>query len=308
MTAIDAVQHPHRPRLLEQLPSCSCKITKDGTTYCLGGVSCTAYAGAMFVDSTTGGRYQPSGCAIRRMTGDVVGGTMLTQVAKVIRDEWGIAVSVYTGTNVVTPAYLARQIRAGRRAIVQGNTQAYEGTKYNVTAGDVNHAETWIEVRGGTLDEPLEVLVYDSCADGRRAGIDQGPTWIAWTIAKRFAACLRPAGVGTARLGPGKVYCAIGPDTEPHVTLLGKTATHSAGRQAQPFPDRVRAALDRTPVHNAPRRGKATTTRYIPKGRLVRFYQYVEGESYKGDATWGANDDGTEFIHFANVTHEGGGT
>lgn len=298
VTALDEVQHPHRPGFQEQLPDCNCRI--NGV--CLGAESCTCYAAAVFVDRATGGSRTPSGCSIRKWTGDMSGGTTLNQVAIVIRNQYGIAVSVYTGSSVVSPAFLARQIRAGRPAIVQGGSGAFLGTPYKVTDKDVNHAECWPEVRGGSLDTPAEVLIYDSCADHRRPDIDQGPTWVPWSLALRFAAYLRPNGEGTARLGPGKIYCAIGPDTEPHVRLL------PGARQAHPFPDRVRAGLTRTPIHNAPKRGTATTTRYVPKGRLLRVYQYVEGEIYKGDRTWAANDDGTEFVHFANITHEGGTT
>jgi hypothetical protein len=71
--------------------------------------------------------------------------------------------------------------------------------------------------------------------------------------------------------------------------------------------DRVRAGV-RCAVHSAPKTGSATRLRYLPEGRLARFYQYVEGESFDGDRTWGANDDGTEFIHFKKVHHEGGST
>lgn len=305
MTRLDEVQHPYRPTIQHQLPDSVCKIVDDeDILHFLGADSCTAYSGAHYVDRMTEGRQKPSGCAIRKGTRplDTTGGLTLPQVAKVIRDHYGIAVSEFVGANVVTPQYLARQLRAGRPAIVQGNTAAYLATPYKVTAGDVNHAEFWNEVRGGTLDEPAEVLVFDSCADHRHSDIDQGPTWIPWPIGKRFLAYLRPGGPGTARLGPGKVYCGIGPDTEPHVKLL------NGGRQARPFPDRVRAALAKTPIHSKPKRGKATTTRYVAKGTLLRFFQYVEGDEWKGDRTWGANDDGTEFVHLANVTHEGGDT
>lgn len=299
MTRLDGVQHPHRPTFQEQLPDSNCKIVDaEDVMHWLGAESCTAYAFGMFVDRATGGRQRPSGCSLRRMTRplDVTGGLTLNQIATPVRDRYGIAVSVFVGGNVVSPKYLARQLRAGRPFVVQGNTQAYLGTKYKVTDGDVNHAEMWAEVRGGSLDVPGEVLVYDPCADHRRSDIDQGPTWIPWSIALRFLAYLRPNGPGTARLGPGKVYCAMGPDTEPHVTLL------SGATQARPFPDRVRAKDPndpRTAIHSRPG-GVSTVTRHVANGTLLRLYQYRDG--------WGYNDDGTECVLLRNTDHVGGST
>jgi hypothetical protein len=309
VTALDGIQHPPRPAYHGQGPDSNCIITVNGVAHLLGWESCSAYSMATKIARATSGRSTPSGCSVRRMTTplDYIGGLTLTQVAKVARDQYGIAVSVYVGSQVVSPAFVARQLRAGRPVVMQGNAAAMVGTTWQSTAGDVNHAVFINEVRGGTLDEPAEALVYDPAADGRKRSyhVDQGPSWWPWSLVKKFASYLRPAGDGAPRLGPGKVYCGIGPDTEPHVSLL-KGAT-----QAHPFPDRVRAADPNnavTSIHNKPGGGQATVIRRVKNGTLLRLYQYIEGEIYRGDRTWGVNDDGTEFVHFKNITHEMGPT
>lgn len=296
VTRLDAEQYPPRPTFQQQGPDSNCMI--DGRA--LGWSSCTAYAMAMAIDSVTGGTRRPSGCAVRRMTDplDISGGLTLTQVAKVARDRYGLAFSVYVGSNVVPTSYLARQVRAGRPAVIQGNAAAMVGTKYQSTAGDVNHAAALVAVRGGSLDHPGEGLVYDPAADGRDRSyhVDQGPTWWDWDIVLRFIAYLRPNGPGALRLGYGRAYCAIGPDTVPRVTLV------EGGRRARPFPDRVRAKDPndpRTAIHSRPG-GAATVTRYVPNGTLLRFYQYA--------GKWGVNDDGTEWVLLSNTSHVGGST
>jgi hypothetical protein len=294
MTALDGVQHPYRPQFQQQGPDSNCRILANGVMHNLGWDSCTAYSMAMMIDRLTAGRRRPSGCAVRRDTNplDTSGGLTLNQVAAVARNDYGLAISVYVGSGVVSPQYLARQIRAGRPAVVQGNAAAMLGTRFRSTDGDVNHAVYVNEVRGGTLDEPSEALVYDPAADARRAGIDQGPSWWPWSMVKKFASYLRPAGEGMPRLGPGKVYCAIGPDTEPHVSLI------TGAKQAHPFPDRVRAASAPTVIHRHPSSGNIL--RSVPKGTLLRLYQYSGG--------WGGNDDGTEWVFLANTSHVGGAT
>lgn len=294
MTAIDKPQTLPRPKFQQQGPDANCMIAG----HALGWDSCTAYSMAMAIDSATDGRYTPSGCAVRRMTDplDVTGGLMLSQVAKVARNEYGLAFSVYVGSQVVKPEYVAHQARAGRPIILQGNAAAMVGTNRQSTAGDVNHAVTLIGVRGGTLDHPEEGLVYDPAADGRKRSyhVDQGPSWWPWALVLKFCAYLRPGGPAPApRLGYGKIYCAIGPDTTPRAHLV------DGARQAHPFPDRVRAKLSATAVHSKPG-GTATVTRRVPQGTLLWLYQYA--------GQWGYNDDGTECVLLRNVTHLGGAT
>lgn len=298
MTRLDAAQVFNRPRFQQQGPDTNCKIIVGGHTYLLGWDSCTAYSAAMGEDGTTGGIRQPSGCAVRRQTGDVSGGLTLRQVADALMSMYGTFVDTYTGANVLTPARVAQYVRAGRRVIVQGGAGAMVGTSYQSTAGDVNHAVVINEVRGGTVSEPDEALVYDPAADGRKRAyhVDQGPTWWPWSMVKKFMAWLRPAGPGTPRLGGGMAYAGVFPDTEPHVSLV-KGAT-----KAHPFPDRVRAADPNDPttaIHSRPG-GTETVTRHVKNGVLLRLYQYRAG--------WGFNDDGTECVLLSNTSHVGGST
>lgn len=294
MTRLDAEQYPPFPDYQQQGPDANCMILG----HALGWSSCTAYSMAMGIDSATNGKSGPSGCSVRRMTDplDITDGLTLRQVAKVANDHYGVTFSVFTGAFVVPPSYLARQVRAGRPAVIQGNAAAMVGTKYQSTAGDVNHAAALIAVRGGSLDRPAEGLIYDPAADGRKRSyhIDQGPTWWPWDMVLKFMAYLRPDGPAPSpRLGPGKVYCAIGPDTVPRVTLV------AGARKASPFPDRVRARQTSTAIHSRPG-GSGTVTRRVPKGTLLRLYQYA--------GKWGYNDDGTECVLLRNTTHVGGAT
>jgi hypothetical protein len=229
---------PARPqRMVNEGPAESCIIAGKK----LGWTNCTPAGTAMGLNKATLGRIDIDDCDIRRLTGDTSGGTTLSQMAPVC-SKLGVSLEVHAGGNVCSPPYLARQLRAGRGADVQGNAGALLGTRFRSTAGWVNHNVYANEVRGGTLDNPAEVLVYDPAADGRKAGwgtASKGPQWWPWSLLLKFIASLIPAsktggskGSG-ALLGPGKVYCGIFPDTEPHV--------HSkfGGQRTNPFPDDV---------------------------------------------------------------------
>jgi hypothetical protein len=173
-------------------------------------------------DDSTRGKRRPQGCALRRGTGDTVGGLTIRQVANVL-DGLGIHVEVYAGSNVATPAYLARRLWANRPAVVQGNTGALVGGPSQSTTGGVNHLVSVNDVRGGTTSVPKEVLVYDPVADGRRTGIARGPQWWPWSRLLKFAAALHPWGEDDPRvLGPGKLYCGIYPAT-PGAPIVGST-------------------------------------------------------------------------------------
>jgi hypothetical protein len=295
-----------RPKYQQQGPDTNCKVTKNGTTYLLGWDSCTAYSAAMAQDSTTGGRQQPSGCAVRRATNDVSGGTTVPQVSDALFNLYGTNILRYTGSSVITPQRLAAYIRAGRKAIAQGNADALIGTTFRSTGGSVNHCVYINEVRGGTVSEPHEALVYDPAADGRHAGwgtADQGPSWWPWSLVKKFCANLQPGNpINMARLGPGKVYCGIFPDSEPHLFLV------SGGRKASPFPDRTRAAEPVVWVHTNRKKGTASRKYSVKSGTLLVLWQYAIGDVHEGSNLWGGNDDGTEWVHLKNLSHVGGNT
>jgi hypothetical protein len=299
MTDLRAVQHPIHPEFQQQGPDSNCII--DG--HYLGWDSCTAYAQAMAVDGISAHTRQPSGCSIRRGTGDVTGGLTLNQVAFVVGERYGIQMDVRVGNNVVSPAYVARRVREGRRALLQGDAIAFKGTKWQSTPGAVAHCIELNEVRGGTLDVPGEGLIYDPAADGDRHGwgtADQGPSWIPWKVIAKFMASLRPT-PGGPMIGPNWCYVAFGPDTEPHVKL------RAGARKAKPFPDRARAKVDGTKVHSAPTIGSSVLYR-LDEGELVRGYQVAIGDLFRDSREWLGNDDGTQWVHVKRLDHYAGAT
>ncbi len=292
----DPTQTFHRPVFQPQGPDSRCVV--NGVP--LGWDSCTMYAGAMAVNGTRPD-YHPSGCTLRTRSGDTSGGTTLRQMADAVQSVVGMHVDTYTGANVLTPQRVARLVRAGRRCVIQGNADAMIGTVHQSTAGAVNHAVMVNEVRGGTLDEPSEALVYDPAADGRNRAyhVDQGPSWWPWWLVKRFCANLRPAGTGP-RLGAGKVYVGVFPDSEPHVTL------RAGAKRSTPFPDRTRAGKTKVGIYSAPNGLRHLYS--VDRGTLLVGYQYVDGTSAWGSNRWLGNDDGTEWVPIGALTHVGGST
>lgn len=297
----DPTQSPYRPKFQQQGPDSNCMI--DG--HALGWDSCTAYSAAMALDSTTLGHYRPTGCQIRALTGDVTGGLTLRQVTDAIQSRYGIYVPIYTGANVITPEKLAAFIRAGRKVIIQGNADAMIGTPQQSTAGPVNHAVMVNSVWGGTtVGHPQYADVFDPAADGRQRSyhVDQGPSTWPWSLVLKFCANLRPNGPGTPRLGPGKVYAAVFPDSEPHVKL------YAGARRSTPFPDRTKADKPTVWVHAVPRVGDTHRLYKVEKDRLLVGHQYVTGDSAWGSTTWLGNDDGTEWVPVGALRHVGGAT
>ncbi len=293
----DSTQEFWRALFQQQGPDTNCII--DGKA--LGWSSCTMYAGAMALDSTTGGAHRPSGCQLRKRSGDTVGGTTLRQLADSIMSMYGIFVETFTGSNVLAPSRVARYVRAGRKVVVQGGSGAMVGTPQQSTAGDVNHAVAVLDVRGGTLDEPKEGLVYDPAADGRKRAyhVDQGPTWWPWSLIKKFLSWLRPNGAGSPRLGTGKAYTAVFPDSEPHVRL------HPGARKTHSFPDFTRADKPSVGVYAAPT-GDSKYLYGVKKDTALYGYQWVNGKSAWGSTLWMGNDDGTEWVPVGAIRFFGG--
>ena len=288
-----------RPRYQGEGPSESCIING----HYLGWTNCTPASFAMAVEASSNLQKRSDPCTIRRATGDTSGGTTLRQCADAVNKLYGITVATYTGANVLTPQRVARNARAGRRQVIQGNTSALLGKPQQSTQGGVNHAVMVNEVRGGSLDEPAEALVYDPAADGRKRAyhVDQGPSWWPWSLVKTFCAHLRPTGETGARLGPGKVYVGVFPDSEPHVTLK-----HN-GRKASPFPDRTRVKNPSIGVYAAPS-STAPKLYSVKEGRLLVGYQYATGNSSWGSTVWMGNDDGTEWVPTGALRYVGGST
>jgi hypothetical protein len=259
----------------------------------------------MGIDKSTLGLQHPSGCAVRTKTGDNRGGTTLRQNTDVAQKHYGVTFEVRVGANTCSPGYGARQLKAGRGIALQGNAGALLNTPFRSTNGPVNHA-VWVnEGRGWDDDTPEECLVYDPAADGRRQGIAFSPDWWPWATVLKFAAYLEPAGDGTARLGYGRWYAAIGPDTEPHFH------PRFGGVRSKPFPDRTRANAPkgrRVRVHSSPTKGQASTVDTLADGDLFTAYQYAKGDTYQGSSQWAGNHDGTLWVHSHWLTHLGGTT
>lgn len=280
---------PARPTVFQpQLPASRCQI--DGKH--LGGLSCSAYGQAHLIDRSTLGQKRPTGCEVREHTGDTTAGLTLKQVADVATRVYGVPMEVRVGPNVCTPRYAALQLAAGKGMLLQGNTSVLIGTPLRSTATGINHLIEVNQARGGTLDVPAEVHVYDSAADGRLAGWGRaasGPDWWPWSLVLRFAAALRPWGDQDPRvLGPGRLYAGFGPDTEPHVHL------YPGARRMVTLPNRKRVK-------------GGYNVRETPGGKPVaktvagiwEIWQAAEGAPPPGstDRRWWGDHYGRRWIH-----------
>lgn len=281
---------PARPQVLHQHGDGPCVI--GGRDY--SWLNCTPTSFAMAINKASLNTKRPTGCDIRRLTGDTVGGTTLSQCAYVARTHYGVTFEVHSGSNLATPAYAAKQLKAGRGFVLQGNAGALLGTKFRSTNGPVNHAAYGNDGRGWDGDIPAEVLMFDPAANHRRPNIADSPDWWPWALVLKFAAALEPNGDGTARLGPGRWYCAIGPDTEPHYHPKW------GGTKSKPFPDRVRAKTAGVEVHSIPSKTADTKLRELAKGEVWTAYQYA--------GVWLGDHDGMEWVLRSEMAHVGGGT
>lgn len=296
-----------RPDILYQNPAINpCRI--DGREF--GWLDCTPNSIAMLVARSTVGQRTPSGCSIRRATGDRSGGTTLNECVLAAKklypdDDRVQAMTTRVGARVIAPSAAAHELKRGRGMAVQGDAGALVGGDHQSTNGPVAHCVYVNEGRGWDGDIPEEVLVYDPAADGRR-DMDEGPSWWKWTELLRFAAALRPNGPGTPVLGPGKFYAAFGPDTEPHVIL------RYGGRKTSPFPDRTRAVAAkgrRVNVHSSPDTSSSTVVDTLASGELFVAYQVTtSGVEFRGSRRWYGDQDGRRWVHAARLSHEGGST
>lgn len=299
------------PEMQHQGPATTVII--DGKA--LGWLSCSAFGQAMRVDADTLGRKQPSGAAVRRATGDTVGGLTMTQVANVSSRLYGAPTELRIGSNVATPGVLASRLYAGRKAGLQGNTAAILDRSQRSTGGPINHFITAVDSRGwrtvNGLLRPDQVLIYDPAADGRRAGwgkADEGPTWWPWELVLEFGAELRPWGDKDPRtLGPGRIYAGFGPDVEPYVILR-----HGA-RRTVPFPDRTRADLPTQPklrvnVYDRPDQRDGTVVRTMAHGDLFIAWQVTDsGALFRDSRRWYGNRTGTEWVHEYRLRYDNAG-
>jgi hypothetical protein len=241
-----------------------------------------------------------TGKQIHAETGDTIGGTTLNQCVPSLTRR-GIKIELHVGSNVTTPWYVAYQLQLGRCVIAQGNTRAFLPNSSRDTGTAVNHAVMFADARGGTTGEPAEVLMYDPAADGRKAGwgtAAKGPQWIPWSRAKAFFAALRPNGDNEPVLGSGKVYCAILPDTKPHVHLK------YGGTRASPFPDRTRVDNATVWLRTSPAMGVENHVRRLTRNTLFVAYQRVN----RGGYLWLGNHDGSRWVRASSMRNIGGTT
>lgn len=291
-----------RPVWQPQGPATRCIINGKA----MGWLNCTAVGTALAIDRSTLGKKRPVGCSVRRMTKDTIGGLTARQGADVAA-MLGVHGDVRVGSNVATPRELGHALRIGRSVGAQGSTAALIRTPYRSTNGPVNHYVHVNEGRGFDGDIPDEVLVYDSAADGRRAGIDQGPTWWEWAVLLDFLEALQPWGEDDPRrLGPGRAYAVLWPDTEPHVLLRFNA------KPTTPMPDRTRArakAGSSVNIHSTPTTDPDTVIGHLPAGELFFAYQRTaSGDRYRGSRVWYGDQTGRRWIHAARLTHKGGST
>ena len=281
---------PARPRFQPQNPALSVDP--------LGWLSCTAYAMAMLVDRSTLGAQRPTGAAVRSRTGDTTGGLSLPQMAGPAQ-HFGISLEVHSGGSAASMELARDRLSSGRAMLLQGNTSALLETPFRSTTGPVNHCVLVNELRPDGF-----ALVLDPAADGRRTEIDQGPSWWPWKTVLDFAAALRPWGdASSAVLGPGHLYAAFGPDTEPHVHLAG------GARRSTPFPDRC-TAWNAAPRRRINVRRRPTLTAPVVErlavGAPFVAYQVAQGSSVAGSRTWYGDHDGRRWIHASGLRGTGG--
>ena len=267
----------------------------------LGWLSCTCYSVAMATNRSALAPNRHSGCEVRRFTGDTVGGTTLPQCAA-FSEGHNQHVELHVGAKVSSAYYLAYQIGLGRSAVVQGNSGAMIGTKFRSTGTGVNHAIFVNQVRGGTPGDPSEAYVFDPAADGRSAGwgrAAKGPAWWPWSLVRSFAARLEPAGDGTAPIGPNKIYCAIYPDTEPHVHLA------FSAKRTSPFPDHVKTwspTKGRVNVRSGPGKKYPIIAKMDHGTPWLAYQTKVDGTGRR----WYGNHNGNRWINASRLTGEGG--
>lgn len=293
---------PARPHWQPQGPATRCMI--GGKAF--GWLNCTPTSFAMAMEKATLGRVRMTGCDVRKQTGDLSGGTMLSQCAAVAHKH-GVEVEVHAGSGVVSPFTVAIWLHNGRGVVAQGNTSALINTPFRSTQGGVNHAVYINEGRGWkqTGDGkwyPSEVLVYDPAADGRKRAyhVDQGPSWWPWSVALAFFAALKPWGDNDPRrLGLGKVYCAQFADTEPHVHLR-----YAGSVRTNPFP-RPMTVRPPSGTYQNVRSGPSTSYGIVTKLKsgtpFTAYQQNPKGQLLAGSRVWYGDHDGKRWIHSSGL-------
>ena len=288
----------YRPRAVFQLK----RDPRHPKGSALGGVNCNPTAGAVLVDLTSCGGKRTTGAAVRELTNDTVGGTVLSVVASALRRGFDVDLDIDTASfDRVTKA-----LQAGRGVSLCGSSSATRGTRFQASETfDGNHQWALTDIRT-VEDGRLEILVFDPLADGRRRGIATSPMWISSSVVREFAGMFdlrskadkaaklprRPLGIGRATYGVTEVVaCASKKGPTPGVRLRAGASlvNGQAGR------DRV------VGVAVARIRERPTTTSDIVgrkrAGDTYRAYQRIRGQRVAGDPIWLGDRTGGRWMH-----------
>ena len=268
----------------------------------LGGVNCNPTAGAILVDLTSCGDRRTTGAAVRELTHDKVGGTVLSVVASALQRGYGVDLDIDTGSF----DRVIRALRAGRGVSLCGSSVATRGTRYQASETfDGNHqwALTDIRAAGGGR---FEILVFDPLADGRRRGIATSPMWVPADVVRAFAGKLdlrsraerdakrprRPLGIGRATYGlTDVVACGAATKVVPGVRLRpgASLVNGQAGRERA-----VRVSVARI------RERPTTTSDIIGRKRAgdpFRTFQRIKGQRVAGQRLWLGDRTGARWMH-----------
>lgn len=128
-----------------------------------GPENCLCYAAAMAGDYSTCGAKVPTGKNVRILTGDISGGTTLTEVDDALRQGYGIDLDVRY--RMPRAAFWA-EVDKGRAAVIYVDYSAFLGTQY---AGSTTFGGT----HGITVTSSRR---FDPLSDGRRGLCNDGPS------------------------------------------------------------------------------------------------------------------------------------
>lgn len=144
-------------------------------------------------------RWKPLPWYIRNRISGGCGGTSLNENANVLKSLYGIDMVVRY--NVPWDTFRS-MIISGRGAVVNIRYSVIAPTRFDASPGFTGGHAVYVNERRASDGA---FLVSDPLADGRRAGIPEGPQW--WSAALLKAAC-------GAWTGSGLVDCSLTRDTE----------------------------------------------------------------------------------------------
>lgn len=185
-----------------------------------GGFNCTCAVEAMWLFRASRGTVHETSCDVRRLTGDHVDGTNLTQM-EAVSHHFGI-----TGGVVYKPATSAlftQLIATGRYgAHLQGSYSALRGTRYDCFFGNFRGNHDWYVSGPGSRAGTWRV--GDPGADGRHHGLVAAPDGYQDIPISTMLIAASRLDVGGHQLGAGKVYAYLTPPDAFPATSHSKAA------------------------------------------------------------------------------------